>query len=124
MFGLRQQISRRQRRVSFGVGDDHRLGGTEDAVYADIAIDLLLRQRNEEITGADYRGDMWDALCAVSHGGYRLGAANPVQFFHASDGGCCQDRGVNVAHPTAGWRTDDYFRHAGHLRRNHAHQQR
>ena len=67
VFGAGEQVGDHELGIGVGIGDDDRLGRTEDAVDADLAVELLLGDRDEDATGPADLVDLRDAVRAVGH---------------------------------------------------------
>ena len=78
MLSLGDQVGGQERRVGRVVGDQQALGRAGQPVDGDGAVDLLLRQRDEDVARAEDLVDPADRLGAVRQGGDGLGAADSV----------------------------------------------
>ena len=121
---LGQQVGGHPGRIGRVVGHDDRLCRPVQPIQPHLAVDLSLGQRGEQSSCSHN-------LVHAGHGGGAVGqrpdclcAAQPEEPVHAGDVGRGQGDGGHVAIP-ASWRgADDDLVHAGHVGRDHGHQQR
>ena len=117
VLGLGEEVGGDELGVRARVGDDQGLGGAGEAVDADVAVDLLFRQGDEEVAGTHDLVHPGHALGAVGEGGDRLRPAHGEEPVGAGGPGGGEDRGVG---PRRGG--DDDLADPGHPRRHHRHQ--
>ena len=80
VLGLGNQIGGGEIGAGGLVGDDNDFAGAGDGVDIDFAEDLPLRQRDEEVAGANDLVDFGKAFDAVSEGGDGLRTAEAIDF--------------------------------------------
>ena len=118
---LRREVGGDEVRAGVLVGQDHDLGRARDAVDADRAEDLSLRQRHVDVAGPGDDVDPRDALGAIGEGRDRLRAADPIYGIDAGDARRREDRRGHAA-VAPGRRREDDLRHARDTRRDRRHQ--
>ena len=118
---LRCEVGGDEVRARVLVGQDHDLGRARDAVDADRAEDLSLRQRHVDVAGPGDDVDPRDALGAIGEGRDRLRAADPIDGIDAGDARRGEDRRRHAA-VAPGRRREDDLRDARDARRDGRHQ--
>ena len=97
VLGLADQVGGDVARVGRPVGDQDDLARPGDAVDVDLAVDLPLGQRDEQVARPDDLVDRRDPLDPVGQGRHGLGAADPVDLGDAQRVAGGQEVGVVAA---------------------------
>ena len=97
MLGLAQHVGRRVDRIRRLVGDDEDLARPCEHVDVDMAVDLFLGQRDEDVARTRDLVDARDGLRAEGHRSDGLSAADLVDFLDAGRTRGDEDVGIDFA---------------------------
>ena len=83
MLCLGQKVSRDECGVSCFISDHNHFAGTGKRINVDSAVNTLLRQRDEKITGTNDLVDRWHMFAPIRHRRDRLRAAHTIDLCYA-----------------------------------------